>query len=98
MASTEQALEFAAQFVTRLEASACIEIVGERAVARVRYMAGDRVDRLDLAAIARRRARVDQQHVTRRTSAFELVEPDDLRAIQGQLDLGFGNRLRARFD
>ena len=56
----EQGREFAAQLLGRLEAAICPQVVLEESVQRARNVPGLGVQRLDFAAKALGRARVDQ--------------------------------------
>ncbi len=69
----QQRFEFGPQLRGRLEAAVGPEVVGERAVQRAGNVAGNRIERLHLAAIARGRACIDHR----------LAWP-----AQGGLDLG----------
>ncbi len=67
----QHGMEVRAQGMGRFEAAIGLEIVLERTVDRAGDMAADRIDRLVFAAIAIRRARVDDQSIMRFQAAFD---------------------------
>ena len=57
---TEDGIEFRSQLRGLFESTIRIKVVRKRTVVRTRNVPGDAIDRLDLAAIAWRTARVEQ--------------------------------------
>ena len=74
---TQQRLEGSAQFAGRQKAPLCIQILRKGAIAGARNMPRDRVDGLDLAAIAGCFAGIDQDTapLTQVVSQVSVVEP-----------------------
>ena len=76
LAAREQLRELGAQLAGRAKTARRRDVGRERPVARLRHVAGDGIDGLLLATVARRRARIDEQ-IAGGLTVCELARRDD---------------------